>query len=198
MPTFQAGHYDLQSTSILANHTGDRPSFVADISRGLFNSGHFQVFALPQGLLFLELRLRDYGNLGPSSHGGGLAGAMAACREGERYGFAPEDKWETGFDAHSEEQLFELAAERKKSFVSKLDEIQAVSIDAPGFLGRMFGDSSLAGCITIRDKSLGKVLLEVKDPAALSVAVDALPRRLGSRVQVNVAFDQNSRRFVPR
>lgn len=198
MPTFQAGHYDLKSSSILANHTGDRPSFVADISRGLFNSGHFQVFALPQGLLFLELRLRDYGNLGPGSHGSGLAGAMAAYREGERYGFAPDDKWETGFDTHSEEQLFELAAERKKSFVSKLDEIQAVSIDAPGFLGRMFGDSSLAGCITIRDKSLGKVSLEVKDPAALSVAVDALPRRLGSRVQVNVAFDQNSRRFVPR
>jgi hypothetical protein len=198
MPTFQAGHYELQSTSILANHTGDRPSFVADISRGLFNSGHFQVFALPQGLLFLELRLRDYGNLGPSSPGGGLGGAMAAYREGDRYGFAPEDKWETGFDAHSEEQLFELAAERKKSFVSKLDEIQSVSIDAPGFLGRTFGDSSVAGWITIRDKSLGKVSLEVKEAAALSVAVDALPRRLGSRVRVNVAFDQNSRRFVPR
>lgn len=199
MATFTAGHYALQSTSILAQHTGDRPSFQADVSRGLFNSGHFQVFAMPQGLLFLEMRLRDYGNLGPEApYGAGLAGAAAAWREGERYGFAPPDKWETGLDAKGEDELLALASERRKSFVSKLDEILAVSIDAPGFLGRTFGDSNLQGTITLRDRKLGKVLIDIRDASAMSVAVDALPRRLGDRLQLNAQFDPKSRRFVPR
>jgi hypothetical protein len=199
MATFTSGHYDLQSTSILAQHTGDRPSFQADVSRGLFNSGHFQVFAMPQGLLFLEMRLRDYGNMGPDAPcGGGLAGAAAAWQEGERYGFAPPDKWETGLDAKGEDELLELARERGKSFVSKLDEIRSVSIDAPGFFGMMFGDSTLQGTITLRDRKLGKVLIDIRDASAMSVAVDALPRRLGDRVTLNAQFDQKSRRFVPR
>ncbi len=198
MPTFTAGYHDLATTSILANHTGDRPSFQADVTRGLFNSGHFQIFAMPQGLLFLEMRLRDYGNLGPQCYGGGLAGAAAAWQEGERYGFAPPDKWETGHDAKSEDELLDLAASRRKSFVSKLDEICSVSIDAPGFLGRMLGDSTLQGTITLRDAKLGKVLIDVKDAAAMTVAVETLPRRLGQRATVNCEFDRKSMRFMPR
>jgi len=199
MATFTAGHYALQSATILAEHTGDRPSFQADVSRGLFNSGHFQVFAMPQGLLFLEMRLRDYGNLGSGqSYGTGLAGASAAWNDGQRYGFAPPDKWETGLDAKGEDELLELARERRKSFVSKLDEICAVSIDAPGFFARTLGDSSLEGTITLRDRTLGKVYAEIRDASAMSVAVDALPRRLGDRLQLNVQFDRNSRRFVPK
>ena len=200
MATFTSGHYDLQSTSILAQHTGDRPSFQADVSRGLFNSGHFQVFAMPQGLLFLEMRLRDYGNLGNTSGfgAGGLTGAMAEWRDAERYGFAPPDKWETGLDAKGEDELLDMARQRRKSFVSKLDEIRSVSIDAPGFFGTMFGDSTLQGTITLRDRKLGKVLIDIRDPSAMSVAVDALPRRLGDRVKLNAQFDAKSRRFVRR
>ncbi len=199
MATFTAGQHELTSASILANHSGDRPSFQADVTRGLFNSGHFQIFAMPQGLLFLEMRLRDYGNLGPQAPwGGGLAGAAAAWREGERYGFAPPDKWETGHDAKTEDELLDLARQRSKSFVSKIDEICSVSIDAPGFLSRTLGDSSLQGTITLRDSKLGKVLIDIKDAAAMSVAVDALPRRLGPRASVNVQFDQKSMRFVGR
>jgi hypothetical protein len=198
MPTFTSGHYDLASASILANHAGDRPSFQADVSRGMFQSGHFQIFAMPQGLLFLEMRLRDYGNLGAGTCGTGLAGAAAAWNDAERYGFAPPDKWETGLDAKTEDELLDLAAERRKSFVSKLAEITSVSIDAPGFLARTFGDSTLQGTITLRDAKLGKVLIDVRDPTAMSVAVEALPRRLGARAIVNVDFDRQSMRFVPR
>lgn len=199
MATFTAGHYALQSATILAEHTGDRPSFQTDVSRGLFKSGHFQVFAMPQGLLFLEMRLRDNGNLGSGYAGGtGLAGAGAAWQDGQRYGFAPPDKWETGLDARSEDELLELAADRSKSFVSKLDEICAVSIDAPGFFARTLGDSTLEGTITLRDRTLGKVYAEIRDASAMSVAVDALPRRLGDRLQLNVQFDRNSRRFVSK
>ena len=199
MATFTSGQYEWQTTAILAGHAGDRPSFRGDVSRGWFTSGHYQVFAMPQGLLFLELRLRDYGNLGPEAPwGGGLAGAAAAWREGERYGFAPPDKWETGLDAKTEDELLILASERRKSFVSKLGEINSVSINAPGSLARAFGDSTLQGTITLHDRTLGKVLIDIRDASAMSVAVDALPRRLGDRVKVNVQFDRESRRFMPR
>jgi hypothetical protein len=211
MPTFTAGQFELQSASILATHTGDRPSFQADVSRGWFGSRHFQVFAMPQGLLFLEMHLKDYGNLGgggPSAAGifmmtqfgalGGLAAGLAAARDAERYGSRPEDKWETGLDALTEDELLDLAKSRRKSFVSKIGEISAVSIDAPGGFRRALGDSTLQGTITLRDRTLGKVTMEIRDAAAMSVAVDALPRRLGNRVQVNVKFDQQSMRFVPR
>ena len=130
MPAFTAGYHDLATTSILANHTGDRPSFQADVTRGLFTSGHFLIFAMPQGLLFLEMRLRDYGNLGPQAcYGGGLAGAAAAWQEGERYGFAPPDKWETGLDAKSEDELLENALSSTHGAVAQLEAGVAERLD---------------------------------------------------------------------
>jgi hypothetical protein len=158
------------------------------------------------------MRLKDYGQLGG---GGGvnigqialavnfgalgaIAGAMAAQRDAQRYGSRPADRWEAGFDLMSEDDLLELARSRKKSFVSKIDEIRWVTIDAPGFLGSMLGDSSVAGHVTLRDKVLGKVTMQIRDQSSMAVAVDALPRKLGERARVIVAFDQASRRFVRR
>jgi hypothetical protein len=198
MPAFASGHCALASANILATHTGDRPSFQADVSRGLFSSGHFQIFALPTGLLFLEMQLKDHGNLGGGSYGTGLAGAAAAWNDAQRYGARPEDSWETGLDALSEDELFELASSRRKSFVSKIDGIRSVSIDQPGFLARTFGFSGVLGTITLRDASLGKVFIDIKEESAMSVAIESLPRRLGPRVQVNLEFDRASRQFVPR
>jgi hypothetical protein len=201
MPKFQGAQQELQSTRMLSQRSGDRPSFQADIDRGLFRSGHFQVFAMPQGLLCLELRHKNYGNLGVGngdSAFGGLMGAMAAAKDAERYGSAPEDRWEAGFELAGEEQLLELARTRRKSFVCKLDEIRSISIDAPGLFSRMFGDGRLAGLIKVRDQSVGKFTMEIRDPSAMSVAVDALPRRFGDRVQVHVAFDSERRRFVAK
>jgi hypothetical protein len=209
---FQAGQQELRSTQTWSQNSGDRPAFQADVQRGLFRSGHFQVFAMPRGLLFLEMRLKDYGQLGG---GGGVnigqialavnfgmlgafAGAMAAQRDAQRYGSRPADRWEAGFDLLGEDDLLELARQRKKSFVAKIDEILSVTIDAPGALGRMLGDSSVAGHITLRDKVLGKVKMQVRDQSSMAVAVDALPRKLGERARVNVAFDQSSRQFVRR
>ena len=71
---FQAGQQQLQSTTMWSQHSEDRPAFQADVQRGLFRSGHFQVFAMPQGLLFLEMRLKDYGALGGGGSGGGVGG----------------------------------------------------------------------------------------------------------------------------
>src|SRR5438552_12509773 len=109
-----------------------------------------------------------------------------------------ESQAETGLEHLREEDLFEQARTRKRSFVAKQDEILSVSIDAPGSWGRLFNNSSLAGWITLRDRVLGKVTMEIRDQAAFSVAVDCLPRRLGDRVLVNVEFDRQRTMFVPR
>jgi len=205
---FQSGAQELQSNRWMSQHTGDRPSFQADIQRGMFGSGHFQVFAMPQGLLCLEMRHKDYGNLGQNgpNYGawmmfgalGGLAAGLAAARDAQRYGSAPAQRWEAAFDTMQEDELLDLARQRRKSFVCKLDEIKSVKIDAPGLLRRTLGDGTLAGIITLRDRALGKVVMQVRDQTHFAVAVDALPRRLGERAQVNVVFDQANRRFVRR
>ncbi|HMC11308.1 MAG TPA: hypothetical protein VKH44_08455, partial [Pirellulaceae bacterium] len=98
----------------------------------------------------------------------------------------------------SEDELYQLASQRRKSFVAKNDEILSVTIDAPGTFTRMFGCSKLAGYITLRDHKLGKVKMEIYDQAAMSVAVDSLPRRLKERAFVNVEFDLGSTTFRPK
>ena len=96
------------------------------------------------------------------------------------------------------QQSLDLARARKKSFVAFYDKITSVSLDAPGFWGRNFGDGRTVGWITLRETSLGKVTMEVRDASEMSVAIDSLPRRLGPRVQVNLQFDPRSRTFVKK
>jgi hypothetical protein len=117
--------------------------------------------------------------------GAAIAGSMSGAENNEN------------LDLCSEEELFEMAKKRKRSFVAKNDDILSVSIDAPRGWSRMFADSSLAGWILIRDRRLGKLTLEVHDQAALSVAVDALPRRFSDRAFVNVELDRHTAKFVP-
>jgi hypothetical protein len=125
-----------------------------------------------------------------------LGGALGACIGAAiANGASPAESHEN-FELCSEEELFEIARQRKRSFVAKNDEILSLGIDAPRGFGRLFADSSLAGTIVIRDRRLGKLTLEVHDQAALSVAVDALPRRFGDRCFVNVELDRHTAKFV--
>jgi len=199
---YAAGQLELQSTTWMQRNTSDRPSFRAVVRR-TFSKGQYQVFALPRGLLFLERRsITDSVGNGPS--GAVVAGAVLGGAVGAMIGAAiassasSSSERDENLDICDEETLIELARSRRKSFVAKLDEIISVSIDAPGSLGRMFADSSLAGWITLRDRCLGKVTLEIHEQPAMAVAVETLPRRLGERVQINVEFDQQKLRFVPR
>ncbi len=157
---------------------------------------------MPQGLLFLERRDKPGAGGEPNNNAivlgavlGGMAGACIA--HAITSNSAPAEA-ETGLETLREEELFELARTRKKSFVSKIEEIVSISIDAPGSWGRMFNDSSLAGWVTVQDRTLGKVKMEIRDQASMSVAVDSLPRRFGDRVFVNVEFDRGRTLFVPR
>jgi hypothetical protein len=193
---------ELESNKWLAGNAADRPSFGATISRGLSGARRYQVFALPNGLLFLDLKMRG-GAIGGGAPGAVVAGAVLGGAVGAVIGgmlsasAAEASDVETGFARLSEEQLFELAAARKRSFVAKNDEIVSLAITAPGSLRRMFADNTLAGWITLRDKVLGTVRMEIRGQSAMSVAVDALPRRYGQRVRVNVQLDAGSMRFVP-
>lgn len=196
------GQMELQSMSFLQGNTSDRPSFEVIVRKGLSGPRPYRVFALPNGLLFLELR-HKVGNGGGGSSavvvGAVLGGAIGAVIGGAIASSmsSASNEVETGFEYFDEDRLIELARTRKRSFVSKYDEIKSVSIDAPGGFGRLFADRTLVGWINLRDQVLGKVTLEVRDPVAMSVAIDALPRRLGERVAVNVRLDQRNAQFVP-
>lgn len=197
-----SGQVQLQSMSWLQGNTADRPSFEAIVRKGLTGPRPYRVFALPNGLLFLPVKTITGGGGGDGKNavivGAVLGGAIGAVIGGAIASSMSSGSsgTETGFDYCDEDQLIELAHTRKKSFVSKYDEIRSISIDCPGGFGRLFCDRNLVGWIHLRDQVLGKVTLEIRDPSAMSVAVDTLPRRLGDRVAVNVRLDQRSATFV--
>jgi hypothetical protein len=200
---YASGQQQLQSATWLQQFSSDRPSFHALVCHTLLPNRPYLVFVMPQGLLFIETKYRPGmpGNRNNNAivMGAVLGGAIGACigaaiANANSYSESQAEN----LDMYSEEQLYELAAQRKRSFVARMDEIQSVSIDVPGTWGRLFANSSLAGWITLRDRKLGKIAMENHDQADLSVAVDALPRRFGDRVFVNCALDRNSARFIQR
>jgi hypothetical protein len=197
---YSAGQQQMKSATWLQGHAGDRPSFQATVCR-TFSTRPYQVFAMPQGLLFLELKNKPGSakdNTGAVVAGAVLGGAIGASIAGMMTSGPAETGRSENFELCSEEELFQIAKERRRSFVSKTEEILSVSIDAPSGLSRMFADSSLAGWITLRDRKLGKVSMEIHDQASMQIAVDALPRRLKEKVFVNVEFDRQTTKFRPR
>jgi hypothetical protein len=196
---YSPGQQQLQSASWLNQFASDRPSFHAQVCRTLLPNRAYQVFVMPQGLLFVESRHKP--GIGANRSNaivigavlGGMIGAGIAAAIADN---APEGKIEN-LDTLHEDELFQLAAQRKRSFVSRKDDVQTINIEVPGSWGRLFNNSTLAGWITVRDRKLGKVTMEVHDQAALSVAVDALPRRFEGRTFVNCQLDRNTARFVP-
>jgi len=199
---YSPGQQQLQSATWLQNYSGDRPSFQAIVRRTL-STRPYQVFVMPQGLLFLELRhkLGCGGNNNQNAIvvGAMLGGAIGACIGAAVAGSdvgAPSRI--ENFESCTEEELFALAAKRRRSFTSRIDEILSVRVDSPGAWSRLFADSTLAGWVTLRDRKLGKVSMNVYDQGALSVAVDALPRRLRERAFINVELDRHTAKFKPR
>jgi hypothetical protein len=197
---YTPGQQLMQSAAILQRHAGDRPSFEATVCR-TFSTRPYQVFAMPGGLLFLELRQKAAGrsNTNAVVVGAVLGGAIGACLGAALAdGFNADNGTGENFDSYNEDQLYQLAASRKRSFVAKIDEIISATIRAPGAWSRLFVSSGLAGWVTLRDRKLGRVTMEIHNQADLSVAVDALPRRLGDRAFVNVEFDRQTTTFRPK
>ena len=199
---YASGQQQLQSASWLQQFSADRPSFHAIVCRTLLPNVPYQVFVMPQGLLFVESRHKPGGGNGNNNAvvvGAVLGGMIGACIGAAIAANSQSDSGQTeNLDTLSEDQLFQLAATRKRSFVSRMDEILSISVDVPGSWGRLFANSTLAGWISVRDRKLGKVAMEIHDQADLSVACDALPRRFGDRVFINCELDRNTARFIPR
>ena len=136
---YNAGQMRLQSANWLNSHTADRPSFHAKVCR-MFSTRNFQVFAMPQGLLFLQAKGR--GGIGGSDEekqrammiGAVLGGMIGATIGAALADSAASAQSQENFELCSEEELFEIAKKRKHSFVAKHDEINSVSIDAPEWL----------------------------------------------------------------
>jgi hypothetical protein len=197
---------ELQSARWMQGHTSDRPSFNVLISKG-FGERRFQVFAMTKGLLCLDKGPAKGGGMGGDEAanravmvgavmGGALGAVIGAAVASNMSG--PSRGGEERYDLCSEDELLDLAAQRKKSFVAFYDQISNISLDLPGFWGRTFGDGRTVGIITLQEKSVGKVAMEVRDASEMSVAIDSLPRRLGPRVQVNLQLDPRTHKFVAR
>jgi uncharacterized membrane protein YsdA (DUF1294 family) len=175
---YRSGQLELQSNSFMQSRIGDRPWFEASVSRG-FSSQTLYVFFMPQGVLFLDKK-RQAGADRDAARNAMVAGAAVGGLVGALVGSAIGN-----------------ARSRKNSFVSMLDDVQTISIDAPGTLGRIFGGGT-AGWITVRDKRVGKITVEVKKATWLQEATEVIGRRYGERAKINVRWDDAKGRYVPR
>ena len=197
---YRSGQMELESNSWLQSRIGERPAFQASVSRG-FSSQTLHVFLLPQGFLFLQKAKTAQSDgdtmrraVAAGAAVGGLMGAMMGAALASAANRPSEE--DENFEMSANDHLMSLARQRKGSFISLNDDVRSVTISAPGAIGRMFG--SVAGWITIRDKRLGKITIEVKDPGSLASIVEAAPKRFGDRANVNVRWDDAKSRYVPR
>jgi hypothetical protein len=201
---YQSGQLELRTSALLSQHTSDRPSFTVTIRRGWGGPRQFQVFLMQDGLLFLDRRDekeqreftgRQRAVFAGAILGGAIGGLIAAMLVKPK---TIPAKRETGLDLLTDVELLELATARPKSFVIKHEEILSIAADPVGAWDQMVGHRTLSGRAHLDTLSHGKLTLEFRDPAALSTAIEALPRRYAERVTVNVEFDTRRKRFVPR
>ena len=103
---------------------------------------------------------------------------------------------ESDHSRYSDDELLQMARERKHSMVVPYDDIASVSIDLPGVFDKISQGGSLVGWITLREKTLGKLKMEIRDLLSMAAAIEAFPLRVGDRVKVNVDFDEENYEFV--
>jgi hypothetical protein len=142
------GQVDLQSNQWLSGHTGDRPVIDAIIAGFVTAPRCYQVFIMKKGLLYLDLgpEKKAGGQLSPGAAvaagvlGGAVGGLIAGMVAQSMAG--PEERGPR-YDMQDDDTLLEMARGSKHSFVSLYNEIDSVSIDAPGFLSELFGNGRL-------------------------------------------------------
>jgi hypothetical protein len=197
------GQVDLQSNQWLSGHTGDRPVIDAIIAGFVTAPRCYQVFIMKKGLLYLDLgpEKKAGGQLSPGAAvaagvlGGAVGGLIAGMVAQSMAG--PEERGPR-YDMQDDDTLLEMARGSKHSFVSLYNEIDSVSIDAPGFLSELFGNGKTAAWIKVRDRANGRVCMEIRGVSAVAAAAESLPRRLGDRVKVNVELDRRTLRYRSR
>ena len=102
------------------------------------------------------------------------------------------------FNLCTDDEIIALARQRKGSMLSEYADITSVNIDGPSFSVRMFSSSKLIGNVTIRDRTVGKLVLEITSVHAMLTAMQALKAKLGDRVKTRLEWCEETRAFVSK
>ena len=196
------GAVQLQSSSF-PNASGGRPEFQVRMKRKSSFHQSYQVFGLENGMLMLNLGHAGSNSQlnGDASLAGGVVGGVIGRMIGNAIESASEvtmTELESHFTRYSDSQLIDMAREMKGSLVAKYDEIDSMSIDAPGFLDAICRGGSVAGIINVKDRTLGKMTWELCDVHSVNIAFEFLPAKLGNIVRVNATMAADGMRLEKR
>jgi hypothetical protein len=186
----------LQTTALFEQSNTDRPSFQARLARGFSGMRDFHLFGFPDSMLFLEGLPPPKQNRNGSTQAaviggvlggavGGLIGGLIAQSMSEDAPHQPAEM----LNLRSDAELIYLAKKRKRSFVSEYKDVKWARIEAPSSFSKLFSTKELAGTITVRDRTIGTLVLELPKPNDMMVAISLLQRRLGDRVKVNAVWN---------
>lgn len=192
----------LRTAAIAEKSATDRPTFAAR-----YNGRDYHVICFTNAFMFLNAShpKAQGGNPGQSAVVvgavlGGVVGAMigAAIAEGSRYDSGSQTGYKENLSLYTDDQLIDLARQRQHSVVCEYEDVISASVDSPGYFGRNFGNAKLVGNVTIRDKTQGKLVLSISSQQDMLVAIQALPKKLGDIVQINLVWDEAKHAFVPK
>lgn len=193
-----------ESSTLQANdHSegkSDRPEFEVRIKRPPVACRRYQVIAFTPGILLLDLgppkaQAGDGNTAMICGILGGLVGAyLGAALEGAME--SQSANLDSSYARYSDDQLIQIARGRKHSMVALYDDIESASIDAPSTMDKIYRGRGLVGWISLHEKTLGKLKMEVRDLSSMAMAMKILPSRLGDRAKVNVEFDDEHCVFV--
>jgi len=191
----------LRTTSIIEQASGDRPSFQARVCK-TFGSKPYQVFCSSEAMLLLPVAEAAGATVNKAS-GAVVAGAVLGGMVGAALGSIIADNLETSsvgpraenFNLMTDDELVAIARQRKGSMLSEYADITAGSIDGPSMTDRMFGNSRIVGNITLRDRTLGKLVLELVSAQSMLTAIKALKTKLGDRLKVDIEWCEQTRTF---
>jgi hypothetical protein len=130
---------------------------------------------------------------------GGLLGGMLGSTVGMILDQQAHEKQVPSMDLCSlgtDEELFGLSKSRKQSLVVFYDEIKWARLEAPPARIARQESNTLQGRLTFKARACGKKVMKIHNPSHMTVAVDALPARLGDRLVVNAKFHSQQCCFV--
>jgi hypothetical protein len=187
-------------TATLANDFPGRTHFF-----GKSSGRDYQVFAFDVGLLYLDLgRLQakeDATEQGQAlswvgAFCGGQHGAQLGSLMEQALGASSDYRRTTEFNAYSDDELIDLAQQRRQSFVVRYEDIKRAAIEGPDFIEWLFNGKNLQGFLTLKEKTVGKVRLKILDVESMTDAISTCSKRFGDRLSVNAEYDRRQRKYV--
>ena len=192
---------ELKSSALFEQHQqkNDRPSF-----HGKMGNQNFQVFFCKEGVLFLELTMKRRNSDKESSFPIlGVIGALFFGMFGAWMGMFFDRLREDGVTKDpnlchlvSDEELFALAKQRKRSFVLFNDELKSIRIIGAPLTTRLFGSGTVQGRCQFKARKQGKREIEIRDLQSMQAAIHACSERFNELTSVEARFDQGLQRFV--